>query len=598
MTMQLEDFYKQKANFYKQQLAEITKKLKLLVVLRVVLFVMAWVGLIAFWDIQLWMAWSSFFVFMVAFLILVKIFERKKYRKNFFQLLIEQNQNELIALGGKISQFPNGEQFIDGQHPYAYDFDLFGNNSVFQWINRSYLPQTQETLAQKLKTECLNEASIINNQQAIEELSHMVDFRQKLHAQNQLLATQNNTIQLLLNWAKNPQKTIKSTITQAAIWFFPIAMFLVLGFHVAGFLSTAKAVLLYLIPLVFTGAYLKTINAQYGSLSKVIEGLSALEKSLIKIEKISFKAPQNQAIQAKLKKPIASSQAVKELKKIAGSFDQRTNLLVGIFLNVFLLWDIRLALKFEAWKKQFGLQIFNWVDALAQLEYLSCLANNKFNHPQHTFGIINSNYIMDAENLGHPLIFEHSVKNNISVNLQNHMVILTGANMAGKSTFLRTVGVNLILAMMGAAVVAHKFSFTPIHIYSGMRTNDSLQENASYFFAELKRLSAIIQQLKNGEKIFVILDEILKGTNSKDKEEGSIQLIHHLLKLGAGGIIATHDLGLCALEKQLPNQITNYAFETEIKNNELYFDYQIKKGVCQTMNASFLMQKMGITNQQ
>ena len=200
-----------------------------------------------------------------------------------------------------------------------------------------------------------------------------------------------------------------------------------------------------------------------------------------------------------------------------------------------------------------------------------------------------------AENASHPFIAkEQSIGNPININGWKHFNVITGANMAGKSTYLRTVGVNLILAMTGSAVFADKFVFQPVEIITGIKTSDSLQDGESYFFAELKRLKQIIVRLENGERLFIILDEILRGTNSADKQKGSLGLIKQLLSLNAAGIIATHDLALGKLIESFPENISNKRFEVEITNNQLEFDYKIKDGISQNLNATFLMKKMGI----
>jgi len=197
--------------------------------------------------------------------------------------------------------------------------------------------------------------------------------------------------------------------------------------------------------------------------------------------------------------------------------------------------------------------------------------------------------------LGHPLIFkEKRVNTNFEVQKAGEIDIITGANMAGKSTFLRTVGVNLILALNGFPVCASKFQFQLLEIYTGMRTADSLKENESYFYAELKRLKRIIEKLKQGKLTFLLLDEILKGTNSVDKAKGSRKFVDNLIKLKATGIVATHDLSLCEMEKEYPDNIENKCFEVEIDHNKIEFDYKLRSGITKNMNASLLMQQMGI----
>lgn len=591
-----QEFYKPKIDFLDQKITQIKTRLNNLVIIRVVLFLAAFATLYFFYDSNKSAAWLGFVGFIGGFLFLVRKFESLKSERDFHKLLKQINQTEIEALNGSFENLANGKEFEDPLHPFASDFDLFGDRSIFQFLNRSFLPAAKALMAHNLKHENLNPKSIVASQEAVEELSNQVDFRQKLHALNFLKEESENNSHFLINWAKTPILSVRNKFTTLAIWVFPAIAFTTLLAQVLGFISISLAIYFYVLPLIVVGYFLKNINQQHGVLGKAELAVNSLEKVLIEIEQKSFQSNYLKQLQEKVTQPQKASEAINELKTVTKYFDQRSNLIVGILLNVFFLWDIRLAFRFEKWKKQHAGSLENWMDVVAEIEYLSSLGNFKFNYPKSVFPSFTEKEDIVAEELGHPLILKDRINNDFAIKSEKHMVILTGANMAGKSTFLRSLGVNLILGMMGAPVIAQKLSFKPTKIFSGMRTADSLQENASYFFAELKRLSTIVKQLEKGEKPFVILDEILKGTNSKDKEEGSIKLIKRLLNLNAGGIIATHDLGLCNLEKDFPNHITNMAFETEIKDNELHFDYKIKKGVCQTMNASFLMEKMGITS--
>jgi len=236
-----------------------------------------------------------------------------------------------------------------------------------------------------------------------------------------------------------------------------------------------------------------------------------------------------------------------------------------------------------------------WFEVIAEMDALVSLANSNYNHPRWiTPKVSQSGYIFNAEDLGHPLIDEsRCVSNSFQLTNQEQITIITGANMAGKSTFLRTVGVNLILASNGCKVCAESFEFSPIRIYTNMRTSDNLMNDESYFYAELLRLQSMLTLLRSGENLFVIIDEMLKGTNSVDKLNGSKELIHQLISLNTHGIVATHDLGLTELAQNIP-AIKNQCFEVQLHNDELNFDYKLTNGVTRTMNATFLMKKMGI----
>ena len=276
--------------------------------------------------------------------------------------------------------------------------------------------------------------------------------------------------------------------------------------------------------------------------------------------------------------------------------DQNLNILVSVILNGLFMFNLHLLLKVEKWKKQNQENVPNWFEAIATFDAMSSLANFAYNYPDYVYPKqIDEEFEFSAENLGHPLIAEaNRVVNTIEIKGWNQFAIITGANMSGKSTFLRTIGVNYILAMAGASVCASKLSFYPIQIHSSIRTSDSLTRNESYFYAELKRLKKIIDELESGKKKLILLDEILKGTNSKDKQAGSIALIEQLLHYKSVGLFATHDLMLGELAPRFPGQVNNLCFEIQIENDKMLIDYKLHEGVCKNLNATYLMKNMGI----
>jgi DNA mismatch repair ATPase MutS len=226
---------------------------------------------------------------------------------------------------------------------------------------------------------------------------------------------------------------------------------------------------------------------------------------------------------------------------------------------------------------------------------LSSLGTFAFNHPGFTFPAVGSNLVLNANALGHPLIDAgENVLNDVLIGVNGRIFIVTGANMAGKSTFLRAVGVNLVLAMSGSVVNARKMEFPIVGVRSGMRTTDSLKDHQSYFYAELNRLKSIVDELRAGTPLVLLLDEILKGTNSTDKQAGSVALVQQLLHFPCLAFLATHDLALGKLADEFPQQVCNYRFEAIIEGDKLSFDYRLKEGLAQQMNATFLMKKMGI----
>jgi DNA mismatch repair ATPase MutS len=267
-----------------------------------------------------------------------------------------------------------------------------------------------------------------------------------------------------------------------------------------------------------------------------------------------------------------------------------------MLIDSFFLWDLFQITRVENWKLKHRQYISAWFDVIAEVDASCSFANYSFNNSEYTFPeICSNNELISAEKIGHPLISQKDrITNDIFID-KEQFIIITGANMAGKSTFIRTVAINMILGMCGAPVCAKRMSFKPIDIFTSIHSKDSLHKNESYFYNELKRLKRIIEKLQAGIKVFVVLDEILKGTNSKDKHIGSMALITQLINLKASGILATHDVSLAELAERFPREIVTFCFEITSSGNIISFDYKLRKGISQNMNATLLMKEMGIT---
>ncbi|HEX6224303.1 MAG TPA: hypothetical protein VFZ52_07830 [Chryseolinea sp.] len=290
-----------------------------------------------------------------------------------------------------------------------------------------------------------------------------------------------------------------------------------------------------------------------------------------------------------------ADEKVESLATLVSYLNARLNFLTNLVVNSLLLYDLQCVYRLEKWKAENSAHVTQWLDVISEAEFLCSMGTFAFNHPSFIFPDITQELAINAEGLGHPLISEKDcVTNDVYVGKGQKVLIITGANMAGKSTFLRTSGVNLVLALAGAPVYAKVFSCPIINLRSGMRTADSLKDHQSYFYAELDRLKGIMDELRSDKPLLILLDEILKGTNSTDKQSGSIALVKQLLPHPCLAMIATHDIVLGDLESQFPGNIKNYHFEASIEDDQLSFDYKLKPGIAQTMNATFLMKKMGI----
>ncbi|MGM0375651.1 MAG: MutS-related protein, partial [Bacteroidota bacterium] len=292
-----------------------------------------------------------------------------------------------------------------------------------------------------------------------------------------------------------------------------------------------------------------------------------------------------------------AGEALKNLFGLLEKFDYRLNLIMGALLNIFFLFDFHILFALEKWKTQHREEVPAWFDALAEIDALTGYATFSFNNGERLVfpDVQTGDFTLNAKGVGHPLLTkEECVANDVSFGGQPKVLVITGANMAGKSTFLRTLAINLILGMNGAPVCAEAFRFTPCDIRSSINIRDSLVRHESYFYAELQRLKSIAEHVESNPGTLVILDEILRGTNSRDKHHGSMGFLEKLISLNAVVVVATHDLEIGSLETKYPEVATNYCFEVELEGNQLTFDYQLKPGISQKLNASFLMKKMNL----
>ena len=341
----------------------------------------------------------------------------------------------------------------------------------------------------------------------------------------------------------------------------------------------------------------KVIAPLHERLSRIAAELNTLAESMAHIENETFESPLLKELQAAIKgKHGKASKQISQIKKILDKLDLRYNLVLSLPLNILLLWNLQQVLDLEKWKSQQENNIDKWFYTLANFEALGSFAILYFNQPEWIFPtVIPEYFFIEGKEIGHPLIpLNKRVTNFIDIANEGELMLVTGSNMAGKSTYLRSIGINVVLAMAGAPVCATKFKVSHVQIISSMRITDNLEESTSTFYAELKKLKTIIEKVNAGEKVFILLDEILRGTNSLDRHTGSKALIKQLIKQKAAAIIATHDLELADLKNNYPENILNYHFDVQVSNEELYFDYRLKPGVCNSLNASILMKKIGI----
>jgi hypothetical protein len=505
--------------------------------------------------------------------------------------MLKINQLELAVLDGDISELKTGDQYIFEEHDFNQDIDLFGQGSLFQIINRTATPNGEKHLADWLNSNTIDQ--IAEKQKATEELGSKIEWRQKYTVVASLIESDIQS-QDILKWVKNYKTFVPPFLNWFPILFSTLSLALFTT-YVLDLVPIGALIGWMFLGFTISGAYFKKVTALYNITSKINDTLAQYSKLLKLIENEDFKSELlikwKNEIQSK---DIKASEHLEILAQEITHLANRNNLLYGFVSSAFLLLDLRYSFKIEKWLKEFDGAMGDWFEAIERFDAVNSLGNYRFNHPNYIYPeIVSDNKLqLIAQDIGHPLLSPNSiVTNSIEVSTEDFFII-TGANMAGKSTFLRTVAVNLVMANNGLPVCAKSFKYRPVKLISSMRTSDSLMNDESYFFSELKRLKFIVDAIKT-DTYFIILDEILKGTNSKDKAEGSQKFVEKLVGSKSTGLIATHDLSLCKLAETLP-QIRNYYFDAEIVNDELFFDYTFKKGICQNMNASFLLKKMEI----
>lgn len=510
--------------------------------------------------------------------------------------LIRINEEELKILGNHYLHRDDGNEFAPSFHDYANDLDLFGKASLFQWANRCASEQGKNLFAGNL----LHPLSIVHieaRQQALKELAPMVEWRQQLQSFSEQTIITKTTEQRTIQWLSEEPKHFASSTWNLVVRIYSIITLSTLLATIFGFL--ASGIFMFLFGVFFTVSLFLSRNTikPYLQLSRIVNEISTLEKLINWMESQDFTS----GLLNSIKNEISSngekaSIQIKNLKSILDRFDMRLNMVGPLFLNSFLLWDVRQMLALNDWRRKNKTVVPKLFQAIAETEVLNSLAAIHFNHPHWCLPkLTEAHFIFESEDLGHPLIPQKErVDNNFSVEKNTFISLVTGSNMAGKSTFLRSIGINIVLAQIGAPVCAKLFTLSPVRLMTSMRVNDNLAENTSTFYAELKKLKTIIEAVNNGEKVFVLLDEILRGTNSHDRHAGSAAFITQLIRHHAFAVIATHDLELADLKKQFPQCLENYHFDVQVKGEELFFDYKLKEGVCHSLNASLLMKKIGI----
>jgi MutS domain V len=591
-------------DFYEQSISELSVEQEKIIKKK---YVLGWVRLttVGMLGISIYLLWPYSWVFIILCCIIwgilftrvmqIDIKNNRAIKHN--QHLIKINELELKALENDYSNFNDGNQFVNNNHPYTNDLDIFGKASLFQFCNRTTSDMGASALANFLCTAApLN--IILSRQQAIKELAAQTQWRHSFAAIGKEAKITNHTQIKLNDWLNSKPIFLQNNLYKILQFAVPLIIITIIVLNSVDVITNPVRNIFLLLSGLLAFAMAKKIAKPHAQVSKMANELSVMGESIALIEQTNFTNSLLQNLKANIKisdKNLASAE-LKQLKKIVERLDLRLNPVVFIPLTIIFQWDIQQGIALERWKKRNEKNINNWFDTIANFEALSSFASIAFNHQDWCFPTFTTTYFsIVGSAIGHPLIDKTGrVNNDIQINNAGELMLITGSNMAGKSTYLRSIGIGIVMAMAGAPVCATSFALYPVSLVSSMRITDNLAESTSTFYAELKKLQLIIEKVNAGEKIFILLDEILRGTNSLDRHTGSAALIKQLIKEHAVGIVATHDVALANLKNDYPSNILNYHFDAQINNEELFFDYQLKLGICTSINASILMKKIGI----
>lgn len=578
---------------FQQKLDRQKRKSTTLSIIRLGIFILCILSFYGGFSKELIWGWIALMIGLILFFVTIKIHSKLKYHLQIQSNLLEINQKEWKYLTQNEVNFPDGTEFINTSHAHSYDLDIFGPNSLYQHLNRTHTYKGSLVLFDLLVSH-LSPKDIVDNQIAIEELAQNLSWRQKFEAISSYVSDEQEDYEFFSNWSQmKVQKT--GMFMDIASYLLPVVLIAtafygwIQGVSVINYLFG-----LFVLNLLLSFSQAKKIKREIENSDRIDEITKGYGILLEEIENQTFASSKLIHLQEKIQvENQKASSSIRQLSQLFADLNNIQNVFGAILMNGTIFYHTHRLRKFNQWKMQHASQLKNWLEVIGEFEALNSLSNFAYNNPSFVYPKLNQEFQLNFEELGHPLIpSTKRITNDISFE-EKPFTILTGSNMSGKSTFLRTLGINMVLAGIGSVVCAKKANIHPLPVLVSMRQSDSLSDSESYFFAEVKRLKELMDDLSTTPS-FVLLDEILRGTNSDDKQSGTMGVIRKLMSNKAIGMIATHDIEVCKMESEYPNQITNRCFEVEIINDELVFDYKLRDGICRNKSATFLMKKMQI----
>lgn len=590
--------YTKKLKIYKDLIEKQNKSRSTIGYLRLLTFIIGLGVTLYTFSIKSYLICAGVFIVSFAiFVYLISLYETETKKREYSIALKEINERALKRVNGQWKSFEDdGSEFKDEQHSYSGDLDIFGAKSLFQWINTCKTFMGKQTLKNRLTDPLKTCSDIKMTQQSVNELAMDLEWRQLFEAEGMVISNQCIDPKGLYGWSKDRNEIYEKLWLIILVRLLPcITLILIILSYSTSLIDYRLPRIMLIIQLIFLFVGSKKRNATFNGIYKYKNSIDIYYKMLSLIAEKNFKSDYLKQLKSNLVLS-KDENAVKAIKKLANIYDKvshRRNTFF-IIINILFLWDYECTIEFEKWRVNSGKNLEKWLEVIGQFEALNSISNITYDNPKWVMPLVSDgDFTVKASGLGHPLLADKRVCNNIIITSQKNILLITGSNMSGKSTFLRTVGINLILSYIGSCVCGAKFECSLMKIFTCMRTSDNLDNNISSFYAEILRIKAIVEGVKENKKVFFLLDELFKGTNSIDRHDGAKALIKQLGNQGASGIISTHDLELCGLQNEYP-KIKNYHFQEYYQNNELKFDYKIREGISTTRNALYLLKLAGI----
>lgn len=590
--------YQNRKSKYEKLYNKLEKEIHSIGFYRLVTFLTGFIVAVFSYRTELYyLFWSSLIVFSSLFIYLVILHHRLENFNNYVSSIIKINKDSIDRLDGKWLDFQDtGQEFQDENHEFSQDLNIFGRGSLFQWINATNTNYGRKKFKEFIINPSYEKEVILEKQEALIELGKKRWWRQKYHAEALQIIEETREDTKLFDWISEPI----SLYTRIPIVFIIklLPLITIISFLLAFVYQTIPSIIPMLGLLLHIGLMLldlKKRNIVLRNIYTYQKKIKVYGGMLEHFEKANFKSKYINNIKDKIKNQdgLAAFEQLRKLQKIVDSISNRSNLFF-LMINIILLWDYQCMVALEKWKKQSAHLIGRWMQSLGEMEALSSIAIINYDYPNWAIPeLISELSVLDARELGHPLLTEKQTFNDLKIDKSKNILLITGSNMSGKSTLLRTAGINLILAYAGAPVCAQNFKCSIMRVFTCMNVSDNLEKGISSFYAELLRIKKILKATRGKMQVFFLLDEIFKGTNSYDRHLGAKMLINNLLKRNAIGLVSTHDLELGELEEE-NNYIVNYNFQEYYKDNQIFFDYKLRRGLSTTRNALYLIKMIGI----